>query len=219
MANVFITGVNRGVGLALATVYAHRGDRVIGAARNGSFDGGGVCARVVSLDVTCDEEIAALPHALSGVSIDILIHNAGVLKRNALDDLDIDSIRQQFEVNALGPLRVTAALRGCLSRGSKVGIVSSRMGSVADNTSGSHYGYRMSKSAVNMVGKSLSADLRPDGIAVRVLHPGYVKTGMTGFRGNWGPEEAAPALVQRMDELTLESTGEFWHAEGHPLPW
>lgn len=219
MANVFITGVNRGVGLALATVYARRGDRVIGATRDRAFDGGGVCERVVSLDVTRDVDIQALSETLKGESIDVLIHNAGVLKRNALDDLNVESIRHQFEVNALGPLRVTAALRTHLFKGSKVCIVSSRMGSVADNTSGGHYGYRMSKSAANMVGKSLSADLQPLGIAVRILHPGYVKTGMTGFRGNWGPDAAASALVQRIDDLTLESTGEFWHAEGHPLPW
>jgi len=219
MANVFITGVNRGVGLALATVYAQRGDRVIGAARDRTFDGGGVCERVIPLDVTSEADLQALETTMGGESIDVLIHNAGILQPNTLEELDLDSIRQQFEVNALGPLRVTAALRSFLPAGAKVCVVSSRMGSVADNTSGGHYGYRMSKSAANMVGKSLSADLRPSGISVRVLHPGFVKTGMTGFRGNWGPADAASALVQRIDECTLDSSGEFWHAEGHPLPW
>ena len=148
--------------------------------------------------------------------------NAGVLERESLGDIDeagFDSMRRQFEVNALGPLRVAQALLDNLADGAKVGIVTSRMGSVADNGSGGRYGYRASKAAVNAIGKSLAVDLQPRGIAVFLLHPGYVATDMVGGTGDVSPEQAAAQLVERLDGLTLEQTGTFWHANGSPLPW
>lgn len=214
--NVVLTGGNRGIGLELATQYAALGhDVVVGCRSDAEIPGVTV---VSGVDVTSDDGIARLVEACPD-RVDLLINNAGVLQRNALSDLDLDSIRLQFEVNALGPIRVTRALLGKLERGSKVAIVTSRMGSIADNTSGSHYGYRMSKAAVNMGGVSLARDLAPKGIAVCLLHPGYVKTRMTGFNGNWGPAEAAEALRARIDELTPSTSGSFWHAEGQQLPW
>ena len=125
---------------------------------------------------------------------------------------------EQFRVNSLGPLRVTQALADNLHEGSKVAIVSSRVGSIADNSSGNYYGYRMSKSAVNMAGMNLRHDLEPRGIAVALLHPGLVATEMTGGQGI-KPVDAASGLVARIDELSLENTGGFWHAEGYVLPW
>jgi NAD(P)-dependent dehydrogenase (short-subunit alcohol dehydrogenase family) len=114
---------------------------------------------------------------------------------------------------------VTAALRGQLEDGAKVGIVSSRMGSVADNTSGGHYGYRMSKAAVNMAGVSLARDLRDREISVLLLHPGYVSTDMTSHSGNVQPADAAAGILKRLDALTPETTGTFRHANGEELPW
>lgn len=219
MATVFITGANRGIGLELAKCFSARGDQVYGTSRIPDAVPTDLFERVFSLDVCNQTSIDALARGLNGVQIDVLINSAGVLHLNTLESLDLESIRHQFEVNSLGPLRVTAALEGCLVEGSKVCVITSRMGSVTDNTSGGYYGYRMSKAAANMAGKSLAMDLGPRGIAVRILHPGFVKTGMTGFRGNWGPEAAAAAIVQRIDEMTLENTGEFRHAEGQELPW
>jgi NAD(P)-dependent dehydrogenase (short-subunit alcohol dehydrogenase family) len=137
---------------------------------------------------------------------------------DTLDALDVEGMREQFEVNALGPLRVTAALLGSLGEGSKVAIITSRMGSVADNTSGKMYGYRMSKAAVNMAGVSLARDLAPRGIAVALLHPGMVATEMTGGRGI-SAEESVRGLLARVDGLTMETTGTFWHMNGEVLPW
>ncbi|NES67631.1 MAG: SDR family oxidoreductase, partial [Okeania sp. SIO2D1] len=139
-------------------------------------------------------------------------------KRNYLDDLDFDSIRKQFEVNAIGTLRLTHALLPLMESGSKIAIITSRMGSIDDNTSGGSYGYRMSKVAVSMAGKSLSVDLKPQGIAVAILHPGLISTRMTNFTGI-SPAEAAENLLARIDELNLENTGTFWHAKGEVLPW
>jgi len=142
-----------------------------------------------------------------------------VLSDESLADLDVDRIRRQFEVNSLGPLRVTAALRGNFDKGSKVAIVTSRMGSIEDNTSGGRYGYRMSKVAVNMAGRSLAHDLEEAGVAVVVLHPGFVRTDMTGRQGLIDPPESAAGLIARIDELSLETTGTFRHTNGETIPW
>ncbi|HJN76809.1 MAG TPA: SDR family oxidoreductase [Myxococcota bacterium] len=214
---VVITGANRGIGLELARLSLARGDEVVSACR--VDEGTGVGEVVEGVDVTTEEGVSALESALGESAIDLLINNAGLLHRVGLGELDWESIRRQMEVNAYGPLRVTQRLLPRLRRGSKVAIVTSRMGSIADNTSGSHYGYRMSKAAVNMAGASLSRDLAPRGIAVCLLHPGYVTTRMTGFHGNWGAEDAARGLLDRIDELTLATSGGFWHAEGQRLPW
>lgn len=218
MSTVLITGANRGIGLSLAKLYAKRGDRVIACCRQPSDELQQLDVRIETLDVADGDSITALASRLDE-DIDVLINNAGILKRQTLDQLDVDGIRKQFEVNALGPVRVTAALRGKLKPGAKVGIVTSRMGSIADNTSGSHYGYRMSKAAVNTAGVSLSHDLRQQDVSVVLLHPGYVKTDMTGGHGNWGPDEAAAGLAERIDELSLDTSGSFKHANGETLPW
>ncbi|MCB9762486.1 MAG: SDR family oxidoreductase [Alphaproteobacteria bacterium] len=218
MPTALVTGANRGIGLELVRLLHSRGYTVIAAVRTASPALRALGVRVVTLDLTNDETLDALPEAVTE-PLDLLINNAGVLRSVGLDDLDLDLLRLQYEVNALGPLRVTAALRERLQPGAKVGIVTSRMGSIADNTSGSHYGYRMSKAAVNMAGKSLAHDLREQGVAVALLHPGWVRTGMTGGTGHVGPEEAARGLLARLDALTMETSGGFWHADGQSLPW
>jgi NAD(P)-dependent dehydrogenase (short-subunit alcohol dehydrogenase family) len=116
-------------------------------------------------------------------------------------------------------LLVTQALLPNLHEGSKVGIITSRMGSIDDNDSGGSYAYRMSKSAVNAAGKSLSIDLKPRGIAVAILHPGWVRTDMTGHGGLIDADESASGLIKRMEELTLDTSGGFWHTNGERLPW
>lgn len=220
MGTYVITGANRGIGLALCRLASERGEQVIGVCRRASPALSAVGCRVEEgVDVTDGDSIAALAAHLSDVEIDVLINNAGLLSHQRLSNLDIDAIRRQFEVNALGPLRVTAALLSRLERGSKVGIITSRMGSIGDNSSGGAYGYRMSKAAVNAAGVSLARDLADRGIAVMLLHPGYVKTDMTGQNGNVDPADAAAGLLARLDELDLDHTGQFRHANGEALPW
>lgn len=223
MHTVLVTGANRGIGLAFVQQYSARGDRVIAACRrsNPALDATG--AQVENgIDVTDDAALAALVRRLGDTRIDTLVLNAGILAKESLGEIDatgFDSLRRQFEVNALGPLKVAQALLGHLADGAKIGIVTSRMGSIADNGSGGYYGYRASKAAVNAIGKSLAMDLKPRGIAVFLLHPGYVATDMVGGHGDLTPEQAAKQLVERLDTLTLEQTGTFWHGNGTPLPW
>jgi NAD(P)-dependent dehydrogenase (short-subunit alcohol dehydrogenase family) len=221
MALTVITGANRGIGLALCQVLKKRGDTVVAACRSSSRELDALGLEVVSgVDVSEDGGINQLVQAVGGRRIDWLINNAGILRRDgSLEALDLSALRMQFEVNALAPLRVTAALIRRLGQGSKLGLVTSRMGSIDDNTSGGSFGYRMSKAALNMAGKSLAHDLKPRGIAIAILHPGFVKTDMVGGQGQVEPLDSARGLVARLDELTLETSGGFWHQNGQRLPW
>ena len=219
MATVLITGCNRGIGLQLASQLHARGDSVIVVCRSASEELSKLGIRVISgIDVSDGTSIKALATELDGETIDILINNAGILRRDEFGELDYDDMITQYKVNTLGPLRVTEALRDNLGEGSKVAIVSSRVGSIDDNSSGNYYGYRASKTAVNQIGTNLMHELKPRGIAVAILHPGLVATEMTGGQGIT-PEESAKGLIQRIDDLTIDTTGGFWHAEGYRLPW
>ena len=220
MPTVVITGANRGIGLELARQFKQRGDDVVAACRESSKELAKLDVEVIEgVDVTEDGSVGELAKALGDRTVDVLVNCAGILSDESLSDLDFDRMRRQFEVNSLGPLRVTAALRGNLGKGSKVAIITSRMGSIADNTSGGRYGYRMSKTAVNMAGRSLAQDLREAGVAVVILHPGFVRTEMTGGQGLIDPPESAAGLIARIDELSLETSGSFRHTNGEELPW
>jgi len=219
MATVLVTGGNRGIGLELCRQFAKRGDDVIATCREASPALRETGAEIIEgIEVTDETSIETLARELQGRRIDVLVNCAGVLTSESLDDLDIDRIRRQFEVNAIAPLRITATLQDCLARGSKVVIITSRMGSIEDNSSGGYYGYRMSKAAVNIAARSLAHDLKDQGISVFLIHPGMVATEMTGHRGI-PPEEAAADLVDRIDSLGPDESGTFWRAKGEPLPW
>ena len=219
MATVLVTGANRGIGLQLCKQLAGRGDTVIAVCREASDELSKLDVRVIDgIDVSDENAVEALRQELADARIDVLINNAGILLRDTFGDIDYDGMLDQFRVNTLGPLRVTEALAQNLQEGSKVAIVSSRVGSIEDNGSGGNYGYRASKAAVNMVGTNLKHELLPRHIAVGILHPGLVATDMTGNSGI-SPADSAAGLIRRIDELTLENTGGFWHAEGYALPW
>ena len=221
MPTVLVTGANRGIGLEYCQQLTQRGDQVIAVCRNSSSELEGLGVRIeAGLELTTEADLAELRRRLDGLPLDWLILNAGILETNSLDDLDTDSIRRQFEVNALAPLRLVAALLPQLHRGSKLALMTSRMGSIDDNTSGGSYGYRMSKVALNMAGRSLALDLRPRGIAVAILHPGFVSTRMVNFNPQGiSAEQAVRGLLARIDALSLETSGTFWHANGEVLPW
>ncbi len=219
-STVLITGANRGVGLALAEHYFDAGWRVIGVCRQPSEELVRVAAKVIEgIDVTQPNDVAELAKTLNDQALDLLVNNAGLLHDESLGSIDFESIREQMEINAYAPLRVTEALLSNLIKGSKIANITSRMGSIADNDSGGRYGYRASKAALNAFGKSLAIDLRPRGIAVAQLHPGYVQTRMVNFGGLVSSQEAALGIAARIEALTLESSGSFWHSNGESLPW
>ena len=221
MANTaLVTGANRGIGLALSERLKQGGRDVIAVCRRSSRELDALGVRVeADVDITSDAAVAGLTRRLEGVALDELWCNAGALRQDGLNDVDLNAVRELFEVNAVGALRVVKALRPLIRRGGKIALITSRMGSIADNGSGGSYAYRMSKAALNAAGMSLARDLAPAGIAVAILHPGFVRTAMTGQSGNVDPADAAKQLVERVDQLSLETTGTFWHANGQTLPW
>lgn len=219
MSTVLVTGCNRGIGLELCRQYAARGETVFGACREGNDLLENIEMQVIDgVDVSSDLGVDKMRQELRDVALDILINNAGILRGDTIDSVNFADMEDQYRVNTIGPLRVVRALRDNLQTGSKVGIVTSRVGSIEDNGSGNNYGYRCSKAAANMVGKNLQHDLAPQGVAVALLHPGLVATDMTGGRGV-SAADSARGVIARMDELSMESSGHFWHAEGYELPW
>jgi len=212
--HVVINGANRGVGLALCQVAKAKGHTVTALCRTSSESLRDLSVRVV------EGVEAKNPPVLDDLeSIDWLILNAGIWRDESLDSLNFDTILEQFEVNSLWPLRVFQKLSHALSEGSKVGLMTSLMGSMAENSSGGRYGYRASKAALNAIGISLAQDLKARGIAVALLHPGYVSTDMTQHKGTTSPAESADGLFQVMGELSLQNTGGFWNYRGEALPW
>lgn len=221
MARYVIVGANRGIGLELTRQLKDRGEDVVAACRAASPELRETGAEVHEhVEVTDDASVERFTAAVKANGpVDVLVHVSGILKGDNLDTLDWDTLREQFEVNTLGPLRVARSFAPFMKSGGKIGILSSRVGSMADNTSGGNYGYRMSKAAVNMAGVNLAHDLKSLGVAVFLLHPGFVQTEMTGGRGHIGPDESARGLIARLDELGIDETGTFWHADGSQLPW
>jgi len=220
---VLVTGSSRGIGLELCKQLNERGDRVIATCRQSTDALAALDIEVLeNVDVSDPKSLTLLSASLKERKIDWLVNNAGVLQSFGLDDLGMSCIanfKKMFDVNSLGPLLATKLLLKHLGSGSKVGLITSRMGSIADNDSGGSYGYRMSKAAANAAGKSLAIDLKSQGIAVGILHPGYVRTDMTGHIGLMDADESVIGLIERMDNLNLTNTGSFWHTNGDLLSW
>ena len=221
MATVLVTGANRGIGLEYCRQLQARGDQVVAVCRQTASELEALGVRIEDgIELTAEASITDLVRRLDGLALDGVILNAGLLQSMGLEDLDPEGIRRQFEVNALAPLLLARALVKQMPRGSKLALMTSRMGSIDDNSSGGSYGYRMSKVALNIAGKSLAIDLAPRGIAVAILHPGLVRTRMINFNPNGiEPEQAVRGLLARIDALTLETSGGFWHSNGERLPW
>ena len=221
MSTVLVTGANRGIGLEYCRQLQQRGDQVIAVCRQSSPELDAIDVEIESgVDLIKEANRANLVRRLTGRSLDTVILNAGLLVSMGLDDLDPEAIRRQFEVNALAPLLLARSLVPLMPWGSRLALMTSRMGSIDDNSSGGSYGYRMSKVALNIAGKSLAVDLRPEGIAVAILHPGLVRTRMIQFNPRGvSPEESVRGLLTRIDGLTLDNSGTFWHANGDVLPW
>lgn len=217
---IVITGANRGIGLAMATVFKEQGDLVYALCRNSSVALNTLGVNVVTdIDVATEKGIKNMKKALSGIGIDVLVCNAGILRDESLSKMNIDTIREQFEVNAIAPLIVVDTLQCNLNPDGKVAMITSRMGSITDNGSGGRYGYRMSKSALNAAAVSLSKDLYSQNVAVGIYHPGYVQTDMVNNNGDIPASEAAVKIVGLINALTLHETGIFKHSNGQVLPW
>ena len=221
---ILVTGANRGIGLALARTFHQRGYWVIATARrpNEALELETIGVEVMQLDITDPTSIAALKAELAGRPIDILLNNAGIKGHTAatLDELDIERLKATFDVNSLGALRVIQALMPNLKVGTQKTVVnmSSRMGSIADNTGGA-IGYRASKGALNNFNKSLSVEFSEQGFIFVVLHPGWVRTDMTSDQATYSTDESAEALFRVITELSQSDNGRFYDLHGGSIAW
>lgn len=222
---VLITGANRGLGLEFAREYHARGYQVIGTARTpgeaGKLRSLGV--RVEQLDVSDPASVRALGRRLKGVPIDILINNAGIIGPHArsFTSLDVDALDRTWQVNSLGPMRVTQALYDNLKLADtrKVINITSDLSSIGMNTGGGLYGYRMTKAALNMFTRTLAAELGRDGFICVVLNPGWVKTDMGGRNAPLTPKQSISGMIKVIDGLTAADNGRFFDYRGRELPW
>jgi len=221
---VLVTGANRGLGLEFVQQLEAKGYEVIGTARNPqkATELNATGARVEQLDVTDAASVAALAERLGGTPIDILINNAGMLNRadSTMDSLDFDVMERSFQVNSLGPLRVTQALLPNLNAGQGKTVVSitSRLGSIELSTGGL-YSYRTSKTALNQINKIMSSELAPQGFTCVVMHPGWVQTDMGGPAATLTKAQSITGMLGVIENLTTESTGKFFNYDGTELPW
>lgn len=216
-----ITGANRGIGLALTQQLSAKGFEIIACVRNSSEELEQIPAVQILKGLEA-EDLSLVSRFFDSnkfPKLDWIILNAGIFLETPLENIDIDLVEKQIRVNAISPILMASKLLPYMKEGTKLGLISSLMGSVADNGSGGYYGYRMSKSALNIAGKSLSVDLKNKGVIVSILHPGYVKTQMTDFMGNVPPESSAAGLIRVMESSTLSSSGNFYHYRGNILPW
>jgi len=229
MAVALITGANRGIGLALVKAYAGRRDKVFAAVRRTSdrteLDAFAATqpkwVEVIEMDVADPAEIGRVRRKLEAEPIDVLINNAGVSgpERQSATGMDYDGLAETLAVNSIAPLRIANAfLPNVKAAKGKIVTLSSQMGSVQSAASDS-LAYRVSKAAVNKLMRGLAAELKPQGIPVLIVHPGWVKTEMGGDSAHLKPEESAAQLLKLIDRLDLASTGKFLAWNGKELAW
>lgn len=228
---VLITGANRGIGLELSRQFADDGWRVHACCREpGQAPGLRPLAEtsdgrvmVHRLDVTDGAGITALAGRLRDEPIDILLNNAGVYGAagEQLGQLTEPDWIEVLRVNTIAPYMMAGAFLEHVKRGASrvIATISSRMGSIADNSSGGRYAYRSSKAAVNMVMKTLAVDLRSSGIIAVTLHPGWVRTRMGGDGAPLSVEQSAAGLRKVLGGLTLKDSGTFLNHDGEVIPW
>ena len=217
---ILIIGANRGIGLELCRQYKELGHEVFATCRKKTSDLENLDVKIFSnIDVGSFDHLKNLATLLGERSLDLMIHNSGIWRTENLDSMIFETMEEQFKINTLGPLKSIMALKNCLKKGAKIGVVSSRMGSISDNSSGGRYGYRMSKCALNMGMKSMSIDLFSQELSLAILHPGFVRTDMTEGQGDINTDQSVRGLIKCMNNLSLELSGKFWHYSGSELPW
>jgi NAD(P)-dependent dehydrogenase (short-subunit alcohol dehydrogenase family) len=229
--NVLITGTSRGIGLEMVKYGIEQNWRVFACCRHpqqassllsvASLASGRVSVHVADMNELAT--IQALAYELRNEAIDILINNAGVYgsDKNSFGNVDAQSWLKTFQVNSIAPLKVAEALIEQVRVGDKkiIACMTSKMGSMADNGYGNSYIYRSSKAALNAVVKSMSIDLRDDGIKCVALHPGWVKTDMGGPNAEITARESVTRLFDIILSLKLKDSGRFVDIDGSDIPW
>lgn len=232
MKTTLITGANRGIGLEFCRQYAAEGWRILACSRQPEKSDAlnklaaqyPALIKVHALDVADHAQIERLAQVLENESIDLLINNAGIYPdadKKGFGHTDYEEWMQAFRINTMAPLKMAETFVTQISRSKQKIIVTitSKMGSIADNSSGGSYLYRSSKAAVNMVVKSLAIDLKPNGITAVVFHPGWVKTDMGGSNAMISTEQSVSGIRKMISRLTLADSGKFFAYDGSVIPW
>jgi NAD(P)-dependent dehydrogenase (short-subunit alcohol dehydrogenase family) len=230
MPTILITGANRGIGLELVRQYSADGWKVHACCREpgkaGDLenlqDNPGGKVTIHRLDVTGRAQVRLFAESLKGEPIDILMNNAGVYgSMEGFGKVDDKIWLYTLKVNTMAPMHVAEALADNVAASSKklIATMSSKMGSIGDNTSGGYYIYRSSKAAVNIVMKSMALDLRERGITVVTLHPGWVRTDMGGTAAPLTVEQSVTGLRKVLEEVGPADSGRFLGWDGAEVPW
>jgi len=232
VGTVVITGANRGLGLELAKAFAARGHTVIGGCRTPARadELRAVTDHIHAVDTGDERSIADFVAAVGGDAIDVLVNNAGLTAAGlgAADDerdvlqLSPEHFMGEVRINALGPMLLARGLLPALRRSGRPRIVniSSQIGSmVVSSTMGRDVGYGASKAALNMITVKLAWRLRDDGVIAVAIHPGYLRTAMSGPGADLDPGDAAVQIVDLVDALTMEQSGTFLQWDGSVHPW
>jgi NAD(P)-dependent dehydrogenase (short-subunit alcohol dehydrogenase family) len=219
---VVVTGANRGIGLEFARQLSEAGANVIGTARtpDEATELKALGVRVEQLDVTDPASVAALAQSLGDTPIDALLNNAGIFpSRGGVESADPDMYARVYDVNVIGPLRVTQALLPNLRSGNRKLIMnmSSGLGSIANNGRGSSAGYRESKAALNMMTRTMAAEF--EGFTCIAMSPGWVRTDMGGPNANLSPEESVRGMLAVLAAATPEVSGHYFEYDGSELAW
>ncbi|MCG8405292.1 MAG: SDR family oxidoreductase [Phycisphaerales bacterium] len=226
-----ITGANRGIGLEFAGQLAAKGISVIAGVRNpeSAETLHGLNIPVETLDVANTVSVTAFAERLEGRPVDVLINNAGISATHAddpregrpLEQLKLDEMPRLFDVNSIGPVRVTQALLPNLRAGRRKVVVniSSNLGSITDNTEAGWYAYRASKAALNMLNRSMAIELGAEGFTCVVIHPGWVRTDMGGPEAPLSTKESVTGMLNVIDQLTTKDNGCFLDYHGQTMPW
>jgi len=221
-----VTGANRGLGQAIARLFAGEGARVVAhaRAREAAEDAAGtVGGEPVWGDLATEEGVAAVARQAAAVApeLHVLVHNAGIGSPGGLDDHSREQFDRVMAVNAAAPLFLTQALLGPLRAAGRTGrivIVSSDSGRFTVAKNGVAFPYRMSKAAANMLTLNLAAALAPDGILVNAMHPGWMRTRMGGQDAPVEPERAAETALYLASLPDDGPSGELWE-DGRRIPW
>lgn len=221
MATIIITGANRGLGLEMAKQYAANGWNVIATAREPekakelqAIDK----VTVMQLDAAEDASVQKFAEQLGDRPVDLFINNAGIYGPSEFDRqgwLDL------FNINVIGPVELATALKDNVtqSKDKKMVVISSQVGSIAENDSGSMMYYRTSKAAVNQAWNSLAQQWKGEGLTLAMMHPGWVQTDMGGENADLTPEESVEGMRSVIDGLTHDQNGKFYDYNGREIPW
>ena len=225
MKNILITGANRGLGLEFVKQFQNRNNTIIATSRHDKN-----CVelkkikdvKLLQLDLLSDQSIDHFVKNIGHEPIDLIINNAGIFHDEQFkNDLDSTLWQEEILINAISPIILTRKLKKNILSGidKKIVFISSQMGSIDDNYSGSNYFYRSSKAALNAAAKSLAIDWKNDNLAVLMLHPGWVKTDMGGDEAKLSISESVQQMITIINNFSIEQTGSFLNYAGEKLEW